>query len=75
MPAARNFSICKRWIGIAELLAAFDIPRAMLPEVRSSSEIYGEAALQRNQKACQSQEFWAISKRRWLGKLVSNPAK
>ena len=29
----------------AELLAAFEIPRAMMPEVRSSSEIYGEAAL------------------------------
>jgi glycerol kinase len=26
----------------AELLAAFEIPRAMLPEVRSSSEVYGE---------------------------------
>jgi glycerol kinase len=26
----------------AELLAAFEIPRAMLPEVRSSSELYGE---------------------------------
>ncbi len=29
----------------AELLAAFDIPRAMLPQVRSSSEVYGHAAL------------------------------
>src|SRR6202140_4077913 len=29
----------------AELLAAFDIPRAVLPEVRSSSEVYGEATL------------------------------
>lgn len=29
----------------AELLAAFDIPRAMLPRVRSSSEIYGTGAL------------------------------
>jgi glycerol kinase len=29
----------------ASLLAAFDIPRAMLPQVRSSSEVYGEAAL------------------------------
>jgi glycerol kinase len=28
-----------------KLLAAFAIPRAMLPQVRSSSEIYGEAAL------------------------------
>jgi glycerol kinase len=28
-----------------QLLAAFDIPRAMLPQVRSSSEIYGSAAL------------------------------
>jgi glycerol kinase len=28
-----------------ELLAAFEIPRAMLPAVRSSSEIYGEAKL------------------------------
>jgi glycerol kinase len=28
-----------------DLLAAFDIPRAMLPQVRSSSEIYGAAAL------------------------------
>ena len=27
------------------LLAAFEIPRVMLPEVRSSSEIYGEASL------------------------------
>ena len=26
-----------------EILAAFDIPRAVLPEVRSSSEVYGEA--------------------------------
>lgn len=25
-----------------ELLAAFDIPRAMLPDIRSSSEVYGE---------------------------------
>jgi glycerol kinase len=29
----------------AELLAAFEIPRAMMPKVRSSSEVYGEAAL------------------------------
>src|SRR6266852_235958 len=29
----------------AELLAAFDIPRAVLPKVRSSSEVYGEATL------------------------------
>ena len=28
----------------AELLAAFGVPRAMLPEIRSSSEVYGEAA-------------------------------
>ena len=28
-----------------QLLAAFEIPRAMLPEVRSSSEIYGDATL------------------------------
>jgi glycerol kinase len=28
-----------------QLLAAFDIPRAMLPQIRSSSEIYAEAAL------------------------------
>ncbi|WP_449278593.1 glycerol kinase GlpK [Leucobacter sp. GX24907] len=26
-----------------ELLSAFDVPRAMLPEIRSSSEIYGKA--------------------------------
>lgn len=30
----------------AELLADFEIPRAMLPEVRSSSEIYGEGAVE-----------------------------
>jgi glycerol kinase len=29
----------------AELLAAFEIPRAVLPRVRSSSEVYGEAAI------------------------------
>jgi glycerol kinase len=29
----------------AELLKAFEIPRAMLPEVRSSSEVYGTVAL------------------------------
>jgi len=29
----------------AELLAAFEIPRAVLPKVSSSSEIYGEASL------------------------------
>jgi glycerol kinase len=29
----------------AELLAAFELPRVMLPEVRSSSEVYGTAAL------------------------------
>jgi glycerol kinase len=29
----------------AELLAAFEIPRAMLPQVRSSSEVYGAATL------------------------------
>lgn len=28
-----------------ELLAAFEVPRAMLPQVRSSSEVYGEARL------------------------------
>ncbi len=28
-----------------KLLAAFEVPRGMLPEVRSSSEIYGEASL------------------------------
>ncbi|MGB6885106.1 MAG: glycerol kinase GlpK, partial [Candidatus Acidiferrum sp.] len=31
------------WDG--ELLAAFEIPRAMLPQVRSSSEVYGAATL------------------------------
>ena len=31
------------WDG--ELLAAFEIPRAMLPQIRSSSEVYGTAAL------------------------------
>jgi glycerol kinase len=30
----------------AELLAAFGIPRQMLPEIRSSSEVYGEATLE-----------------------------
>src|SRR3981189_1051131 len=29
-----------------KLLAAFDIPRSVLPEVRSSSEVYGEATVQ-----------------------------
>jgi len=29
-----------------KLLAAFDIPRSLLPKVRSSSEVYGEATLQ-----------------------------
>ena len=29
----------------AELLTLFDVPRSMLPEVRSSSEIYGETTL------------------------------
>jgi glycerol kinase len=29
----------------AELLTAFEVPRAMLPAVRSSSEVYGEAKL------------------------------
>ena len=29
----------------AEILPAFDIPRAVLPKVRSSSEVYGEATL------------------------------
>ncbi len=29
----------------SDLLAAFEIPRAMLPQVRSSSEVYGAAAL------------------------------
>lgn len=29
----------------AELLAAFEIPRAVLPRVRPSSEVYGEAAI------------------------------
>jgi glycerol kinase len=28
-----------------ELLALFDIPRSLLPEIRSSSEVYGEAVL------------------------------
>ena len=28
-----------------KLLAAFEVPRAMLPQVRSSSEVYGEASL------------------------------
>ncbi len=28
-----------------ELLAAFDLPRQILPEIRSSSEVYGEATL------------------------------
>ena len=31
----------------AGLLAAFEIPRAVLPQVRSSSEVYGEATLAR----------------------------
>lgn len=34
-----------------ELLAIFDIPREMLPDVRSSSEVYGEAVLEKGGKA------------------------
>jgi glycerol kinase len=39
-----------------KLLAAFEIPRALLPQVRSSSEIYGEASL----KAIQGVPFAGI---------------
>jgi glycerol kinase len=39
-----------------KLLAAFEIPRAVLPQVRSSSEIYGEASL----KAIQGVPFAGI---------------
>jgi glycerol kinase len=39
-----------------KLLAAFEIPRAVLPQVRSSSEIYGEASL----KAIQDIPFAGI---------------
>jgi glycerol kinase len=39
-----------------KLLAAFEIPRAVLPQVRSSSEVYGEASL----KAIQGVPFAGI---------------
>jgi glycerol kinase len=44
-----------------EILKALDIPRAMLPEIKSSSEIYGEAHVQRLEPGSGSSQTSAIS--------------
>ena len=53
----------------AELLRAFGIPRQVLPEIRSSSEVYGPVRKGRS-KAWRWQAFWATSRRRWWDKPV-----
>jgi glycerol kinase len=48
-----------------EILGLLDIPRAMLPQIRSSSEVY----------ACPWRATWATSMLRFSGRPVLHPAK
>jgi len=57
-----------------ELLQAFEIPRAMLPKVRSSSEVYGAARLPEI-SGVPVAGVLEISKRRWWGRRVSGREK
>lgn len=42
-PRARCSWISRRWSGRDDILEAFGVPRSMMPEIRSSSEVYGNA--------------------------------
>ncbi len=58
-----------------ELLALFDVPRAMLPEVRSSSEVYGDDGGRPARRArSRSPAPPAISRRRSSARPASSPA-
>ena len=57
-----------------EITNAFGIPRAMLPRICSSSEVYGHARDGRL-AACPLPAIWATNRPRWWGKPVSSPAK
>ena len=58
-----------------DLLDAFGIPRALLPEIRSSSEVYGEAAAVHSRcPACRSPASSATSRRPRSGRRRSTPA-
>ena len=58
-----------------ELLAAFRIPRAMLPRIASSSEVYGKATHRRRWRACRSPASSAISRRRSSGQTCFHPGE
>jgi len=54
-----------------ELLELLDIPRSLLPEVRMSSEVYGEAMSSFLGERFHWPELPGISRRRSLGRPVS----
>ena len=58
-----------------ELLDAFRIPRAMLPRIASSSEIYGRAGIDELTAMSRSPASWAISRPRSSARPASAPAK
>ncbi len=57
-----------------EILRLFNIPAACLPEIRSSSEVYGDISCRRL-RASSSQVFWAISRQPFSVKPVLSRAK
>ena len=59
----------------ADLLDAFRIPRAMLPRICSSSEVYGECHARCASTACPSPASWAISRRRSSARPASTPGE
>ena len=57
-----------------ELLAALGVPRAMLPEIRSSAEVYGEARGTLARRAGRRRRS-ATNRRRCSGRRASSPAR
>ena len=51
------------------------VPRAMLPEIRSSSEVYGEAQLDRAARRAGGRRSWAINRRRCSARRALRRAK
>ena len=58
-----------------ELLSAFGIPRQILPEIRSSSEVYGAATLEAVEGRAESPASWATSRPRWWARPASVRAR
>ncbi len=58
-----------------DLLCAFGIPRAILPEIRSSSESLRRGHARSRARACRWPASWATSRRRWWARPASAPAR